>query len=180
MGTLCSHFPASRINLSYRLESWRTRAREAETDLAFPDELDTPKDIPARERFQRYRGLHSFRTSPWDPYENLPTDYAKIFQFEDYRRTERAVRRRAEEETGTAVDVSRLSHATVIAHQCIFQSGSRVTIYLKNVPQSVFQNLSPHDPFVIFGLLQHEHKISVLNFTVQRNTEYNAPVRSKV
>ena len=44
--------------------------------------------------------MRSFRTSPWDPYENLPRDYARIFQFEDFKRTERAVRRRAEEEGG--------------------------------------------------------------------------------
>jgi hypothetical protein len=44
--------------------------------------------------------MRSFRTSPWDPYENLPRDYARVFQFEDFKRTERAVRRRAEEEGG--------------------------------------------------------------------------------
>ena len=44
--------------------------------------------------------MRSFRTSPWDPFENLPRDYARIFQFEDFKRTERAVRRRAEHEIG--------------------------------------------------------------------------------
>ena len=90
--------------LFYRLETWRNREREEEDDLAFPDEIDTPKEIPARIRFQRYRGMRSFRTSPWDPYENLPRDYARIFQFEDFKRTERGVRRRAEQE-GSGVEV---------------------------------------------------------------------------
>ncbi|KAK7692378.1 hypothetical protein QCA50_004003 [Cerrena zonata] len=142
-----------------QLQTWKSRKREEEDDLAFPDEIDTPMDIPAHTRFQRYRGLRSFRTSPWDPYENLPRDYARIFQFEDYKRTERAVRRRMEEE-GYGLE-----------------PGTRVTVYLKNVPQEVVQ--SQTYPFTIFSLLQHEHKKSVLNFTVQRNTEYDGSVRSK-
>ncbi|KAL4251449.1 Ribosome biogenesis protein Bms1/Tsr1 [Abortiporus biennis] len=142
-----------------QLKIWKDRKREEEDDLAFPDEIDTPMDIPARTRFQRYRGLRSFRTSPWDPYENLPRDYARIFQFEDYKRTERAVRRRAEEESA------------------VVAPGNRVTVYLKDVPQEVARN--PTFPFVLFSLLQHEHKKSVLNFTVQRNTEYEGSVRSK-
>lgn len=51
-------------------------------------------------------------------------------------------------------------------------------MYLKDVPQEVAQ--AQTYPFTIFSLLQHEHKKSVLNFTVQRNTEYDGSVRSKV
>lgn len=63
---------------------------ERENEM-FPDEMDTPMDQAARVRFQRYRGLKSFRTSPWDPKENLPSDYARIFQFENFKRTKKRV-----------------------------------------------------------------------------------------
>ncbi|KAI0001276.1 ribosome biogenesis protein tsr1 [Russula compacta] len=143
-----------------QLESWRGRQREERDDREFPDEVDTPRDVLARIRFQRYRGMRSLRTSPWDPYENLPRDYARIFQFEDFKRTERAVRRRAEEEGGTV------------------PVGTRVTIYLKDVPRDAAEQ-SSRRPFIAFSLLQHEHKKSVVHFAVQRNTEYEDSVRSK-
>ncbi|KAL1680545.1 hypothetical protein EV122DRAFT_207682 [Schizophyllum commune] len=139
-----------------QLASWRSREREEQDDAAFPDEVDTPQDVPARTRFQRYRGLRSFRTSPWDPYENLPRDYARIFQFDDFKRVERNVKRRTESDAAGV------------------QPGTRVTVYIKGVPREAAKT-----PLTIFGLLQYEHKKTVLNFSVQRNTEYDGSVRSK-
>ncbi|KAF5355442.1 hypothetical protein D9758_006394 [Tetrapyrgos nigripes] len=144
-----------------QLQSWRNQKREEEDDLNFPDEIDTPQDVPARTRFQRYRGMRSFRTSPWDPYENLPRDYARIFQFEDYKRTERAVRRRAEEEVGPV------------------EPGTRVTLHIRNAPKQIATIATQSPPLILYAVLQHEHKVSVLNLTVQRNTEYDGSVRSK-
>lgn len=37
------------------------KLKEARIDQMWPDEIDTPLDIPARTRFQKFRGLESFR-----------------------------------------------------------------------------------------------------------------------
>lgn len=149
----------------------RKRDKEEHMQREFPDEVDTPLEIPARVRFQRYRGLRSLRTSHWDAYEDLPRDYARIFQFDDYKKTRRRVEASAMEE-GVA-------------------PGTRVHVYLINVPRQAAirarafvdtqadKDTIKLEPFVVFGLLRHEHKKSVLNFTVARNTEYEATVKSK-
>ncbi|RIA99286.1 hypothetical protein C1645_684977 [Glomus cerebriforme] len=136
------------------------REKQNRDDLEFPDEVDTPLGIAARIRFQRYRGLQSFRTSPWDPMENLPIDYARIFQFENYQRTKHRI----------------INEAGVGG--CGIR-GARMTLHITNVPKEVADSYDPSRPFIVFGLLENEHKTSVMNFVVTRNTDYNEPIRSK-
>lgn len=54
----------------------------------------------------RYRGLESFRTSQWDPKENLPEDFSRIFQFENYDRTRRRVFKELEDSLENMVRVT--------------------------------------------------------------------------
>ena len=49
---------------------------------------------------------------------------------------------------------------------------------MEGVPRPASQSI--HAPIVLYGLLKHEHKKTVLHFTVQRNTEYAESVKSKV
>jgi pre-rRNA-processing protein TSR1 len=49
-------------------------------DMEFPDEVDTPFKN-ARKRFEKFRGIKSLRNCDWDPYENLPEEYSKIWRF---------------------------------------------------------------------------------------------------
>ncbi|KAI9246121.1 hypothetical protein BDA99DRAFT_527523 [Phascolomyces articulosus] len=140
-------------------EYMNARQKEFKENTEFPDEIDTPIDLPARERFQRYRGLQSFRTSPWDPYENLPIDYARIFQFENFKRTK-----------------ARVVTQAIVGN---IKPGTRITIWIKNVPKEAYGAYNKQRPYIVFGLLQYEHKMSMLNFQIQRDNAYEEPVKSK-
>lgn len=155
-------------------ENKERRSRAAE-DVQFPDEVDTPLHIPARQRFARYKGLASLRSSTWDAYEELPAEYSKIFQFDDWDRIKRAVEGKA-----------RLEGVPI---------GSEVGLELKDVPVAMAEKfgavvpgqgqLRPSQnarllPMTVWGLLRHEHKKTIMNFSVLRNTEYTETVKSKV
>ncbi|KAJ3080894.1 hypothetical protein HK102_002740 [Quaeritorhiza haematococci] len=169
------------------------RLNESQTDLAFPDELDTPIDVPARIRFQKYRGLKSFRTSPWDANENLPVDYARIFAFQKWGKAQARVMKwlekersgayedeeedMEEEEAGMDVEESEASKkgkgkgkaakTESPKRKSLLDAGTRVTLHLENVPRAAYDTHNPDKPFVVFALLPHEQRMSVLNFVVQ-------------
>eukprot|EP00057_Strongylocentrotus_purpuratus_P021891 XP_011676365.1 PREDICTED: pre-rRNA-processing protein TSR1 homolog [Strongylocentrotus purpuratus] len=107
----------------------------------------------------RYRGLKSFRSSPWDTKENLPLDYARIFQFESFDRTKKRV----------------LS----TRNEGLAEVGNYITIHIENVPRSAFDDYDPSHPLVVFGLLHHEQKMSVLHFTLKRHPDFTEPIKSK-
>ncbi|KAM3934074.1 pre-rRNA-processing protein TSR1 homolog [Leptodactylus fuscus] len=140
------------------LEKYRLQRQ----DEMFPDEVDTPRDQLARIRFQKYRGLKSFRTSPWDPKENLPRDYARIFQFHDFFRTRKRIFRELAEEENEAAMV-----------------GWYVTVHITGVPVSVLEHYQQGAPLVLYSLLPHEHKMSVVNMLVRRHAGNAEPVQAK-
>jgi len=149
-----------KVNFSDEVDEME-RIKQERMEAMFPDEVDTPMDTPARIRFQRYRGLKSFRNSIWDRKENLPLDYARIFQFENFERTRKRVFGEALGE-GTCAEV-----------------GWYVKVVLKNVgahlkPQFEGRVLS------MTSLLPHEHRMSVINMAVRRSQiSHKLPVKSK-
>ncbi|KAF3847572.1 hypothetical protein F7725_020600 [Dissostichus mawsoni] len=137
------------------------RYREARSNEMFPDEVDTPLDMPARIRFQRYRGLKSFRSSPWDTMENLPLNYSRIFQFKSFERTRhRILAEAAAEEEGAMV-------------------GWYVTLHILDVPSSVMESVQSGKPLIMVSLLPHEQKMSVMHLLVRRHPSNTEPIKSK-
>ncbi|KAG8503000.1 hypothetical protein CXB51_000983 [Gossypium anomalum] len=138
-------------------------------DEEFPDEVDTPLDVPARKRFAKYRGLKSFRTSSWDPKESLPPEYARIFAFDNFARTQKHV-------------VAKALKVEQEGRDDCAPVGSFARFYIKEVPFHVASKLcaaSRTAPIVLCGLLQHESKMSVLHFSVKKHDSYDAPIKSK-
>ena len=69
---------------SLRHKKHTSMEERAQEDMDFPDEVDTPFK-EARVRFQKYRGIKSLKNCDWDPYENLPEEYSKIWRFQNYQ-----------------------------------------------------------------------------------------------
>jgi len=156
---------ADKYDLQYDMneeEQILSKIKEAKCDQMFPDEVDTPNDIPARIRFQKYRGLQSFRTSPWDIKENLPIEYSRIFKFENFDRTRKRIMKHLENITGAMPDWY-------------------ITIHVKNIPTKMFHSRDGRNPIVVFGLLPHEQKMSVLNVVLKRppTVAFDEPIKSK-
>ncbi|CAG9833535.1 unnamed protein product [Diabrotica balteata] len=137
------------------------KLKAAKSDREFPDEIDTPFEVPARERFQKYRGLESFRTSPWDPKENLPSDYARIFQFQNFDRTKKRVLSEQDDKDGAL-------------------PGWYITVHVKAVSQLLWETFQKTNaPVTVIGMFPHEHKMSVLNVVLRRTQNYILPIKSK-
>lgn len=89
----CCHKVYSLDAFAQQLGVWKTSALNicphflfCSQNLAAVMQIDTPTDMPARDRFARYQGLKSWRSSPWDPREGLPKEYANTFAFENFKR----------------------------------------------------------------------------------------------
>ncbi|GFR48759.1 hypothetical protein Agub_g10579, partial [Astrephomene gubernaculifera] len=132
--------------------------------LDFPDEVDVPLDQPARVRFQKYRGLKSLRTSAWDPKESLPPQYGRVFAFEDFKRAHKRARA-AQQRTTADLD------------PCGVAPSSYVAVRVAQVPAAAAAKVAAHVaaaaagscvPLTMFGLLQHEAKLSVVNFAIRK------------
>ncbi|KAL2765572.1 pre-rRNA-processing protein TSR1-like protein, partial [Daubentonia madagascariensis] len=143
-------------------EKMLEKYKQERLEEMFPDEVDTPRGVAARIRFQKYRGLKSFRTSPWDPKENLPPDYARIFQFQNFTNTRKSIFKEIEEKEVEGAEV-----------------GWYVTLHISEVPVSVVEYFRQGAPLIAFSLLPHEQKMSVLNMVVRRDPGNIEPVKAK-
>eukprot|EP01028_Stygiella_incarcerata_P006176 TRINITY_DN251_c2_g1_i1.p1 TRINITY_DN251_c2_g1~~TRINITY_DN251_c2_g1_i1.p1 ORF type:complete len:797 (-),score=215.43 TRINITY_DN251_c2_g1_i1:177-2567(-) len=119
----------------------------------FPDEVDTPEETAARMRFQKYRPLPSFRKSDWDPMENLPVDYSRIFKFENFVRTRKRILR--EDRSSYPAQPGMHLRISIRISGAIVKSGC-------------FNVFNRSFPLILSALFTHENKVSVVQSKLLR------------
>lgn len=146
------------------LASYRAgrKGAEAADDLAFPDEIELPPNVLARERLARYRGLKSPKTSPWVNEEDVPfqpPEWPRLLEVGDHK----AAR-------------SRVLRETLVGG---VKAGTRVSIHLRNVPLHHLTSHNPTTPLCAFSLLRHEHKRTAVDVSITLSSDHPEPIRSK-
>ena len=127
----------NKTNIKYR----------SKEEMEFQDEVDTPIDMLAKERFKKYRGLESMKNGNWNPLENLPKEYGSIFSFENIRNTNRL-----------AVKFS-IENGEKI-------SGNYIKITIKDFNFDDLKYIKLDIPIVLSTLLDHERKLCVMNYKI--------------
>ena len=146
-----------------QLQEYRARRRnDAEDDMEYPDEVELPPNVLARERLSRYRGLKSLRTSHWE------TEEDKIYEPEEWPRL---------------LDVGNYKAAKnrFIKEALVggVKAGTRVHIYLRNVPFRLQRPGLSSPPVALFSLLRHEHKHTAVNHSITLNSGFPTQLKSK-
>ncbi|EFA86063.1 hypothetical protein PPL_01299 [Heterostelium album PN500] len=129
-----------------------------QNEFEFPDEVQTPENFPCRVRYSKYRGLKSFRSSPWDAMENLPIDYARIFQFHSFNQSMKA--------------------SIAIQDKAPVKPDTYVRITLVNGPITTAPPVL-REPMILSGLMRYENKVSVLHFAVEKHRSHDDVIKSK-
>lgn len=146
-----------------QLEAYRASKRdEAEEDMEFPDEIELPPNVIARERLLKYRGLKSLRTSPWNTEEDRPhqpEEWSRLLQISNYQ--------------------SSKNHAIQEALVGGVAPGTRVHIHLKGVSKDLEKSYTPSRPVTLFSLLRHENKKTSLNFDITHKEDYEKSIKAK-
>ncbi|KAF8454611.1 hypothetical protein BGX38DRAFT_280271 [Terfezia claveryi] len=130
-----------------QIQAFRSRQKDAAEDFEFPDEIELPPNVLARERLARYRGLKSLRSSKWETAPDLPHQPAlwdRLAQIQNYAATRMKV-----------LNEALVGGVTV---------GTRVLIYIRNGPRE----LADQKPNVValYSLLRHEHKKAMVHFSI--------------
>ena len=151
---------------SLKHEKFTNLEQREKDEMDFPDEVDTPINIPAKEYFQQYRSVNNIRTCDWDAFETLPAEYAKIWRFQNFSQVKKLAIIQTEQE-GLPIDGT---YVRITLEPCDEKSKNSVEL-LKMANES--QNL------IFSTMMPHERKIIISHFKIKRTEEDRNVIPSK-
>lgn len=157
-----------------------SKEKANEDEVWFPDEVEVTPEMKGRERFQKYRGLKSFRSSPWHPKDGVPREYSYIYQLENVKSLQKGIFEEAKEKEEAWLNERKGNPMLVPGYADCVCPGTFIEIELQNVGADVLDNISKKKlPLILFSLLDHEQRLTVVNCNVQRVSTYEKPIKSR-
>ncbi|PFH36649.1 putative ribosome biogenesis protein [Besnoitia besnoiti] len=149
-----------------------TIEQRAAEDLQFPDEVDTPLDVEARVRFQKYRGLKSFRTSFWNKDEDLPVAYARVVDFERFKAMSAFARGELRRLCSSNAFHGRFCRVTIPLH-------FHPAMEQLSGNGGIIQRRTDKGFLILSSLLPYECAVSVVHMQLTRGGTFEGPVKGK-
>ncbi|AGO12405.1 AaceriAER051Cp [[Ashbya] aceris (nom. inval.)] len=143
-----------------QLQEYRAMEKD---DLEFPDEIELDPSESGIERLKRYRGLKNLHNCVWDVDErdpHCPSEWKRVLRIGSYKNLKARTTK-------------------LVAAEASVVAGDRVRLRIR-FPKHLLERLQDPRivPFVVYGLLPHEHKQVVANLSIQRWEEFEDPVPS--
>lgn len=129
-------------------------------DLEFPDELELDPSESARERLASYRGIKSLGNCDWqvdEADENRPSIWKRLLRISNYKATRNRIAKQASREAQV-------------------EAGTKVRLTIR-APTDIQSDASQR-PFVVYGMLEHEHKLGLVNWSFESWEDYVDPIPS--
>lgn len=127
-------------------------------DLEFPDEVELDPSESAKERFAKYRGIKSLGNCDWqvdEADENRPLIWKRLLRISNYK----ATRNRIVKQTAKEAQVD---------------AGTRVRLTIRTPIGIDFA--ANQRAFILYGLLEHEHKLALVNWSFESWEDYIEPI----
>lgn len=132
-------------------------------DREFPDELELFPNESGKERLDSFRGIKSLSNCDWDCDEydiEAPSIWSRLLRISNYKATR-----------------NKLNKDTIKEAQV--NIGTKVKIFLK-APALLLERINCQaQPFTIYELLKHEHKLGVCNFSYESWEDFEETIPSR-
>merc|ERR1712228_1114800 len=143
-----------------------------QNDFEFPDEVETPTNVRAKDSFAQYRGLKQFYKTKWDKFELLPVEYSQIANIRDWNKAIKVTKLQNIQKNELNDNDDDDEKNDNMSIEC----GKKIRIYINGIGMDLFNKLNDafneNKPLIAWSLLEHENKISVCHYLVQRHNDY--------